>query len=120
MVIYSRMQCARNIEEVIEHLLAVEQRASDVIKIVTTVNTPEELAEAFKTTMTLKQELKTPFIHLCNGAFSRPHHFMRPVLGTSIFFAVSHYHFPDLFIKKTNSILDNAQQPLYNHSVTSV
>lgn len=90
-VISSHMQCARTTEQVVEHLREVEARGADVVKIVTTVNTADELAEAFRTTMTLKRELKTPFIHLCNGKFSRPHRFLCPSLGVSIFFAVSHY-----------------------------
>ncbi len=90
-VISSHMQCARTTEQVLEHLREVESRGPDVVKIVTTVDTPEELAEAFRTTMTLKRELKKPFIHLCNGKYSRPHRFLGPALGTSILFAVSHY-----------------------------
>jgi len=82
---------ARTTEQVVEHMLEVEARGADVVKIVTGVNTEEELAEAFKTTLTLKRELKTPFIHLCNGKFSRPHRFMGPALGVSILFAVSRY-----------------------------
>ena len=90
-VISSHMQCPRTAEQVTEHLLALQHRGPDVVKIVTTVNTSEELAEAFRTTMMLHKELKVPFIHLCNGSFSRPHRFMGPVLGSSIIFAVHHY-----------------------------
>lgn len=90
-VISSHLQCSRTTEQVVEHLKEVELRGADVVKIVTTVDTEEELTEAFKTTMALKHELKTPFIHLCNGKYSRPHRFMCPALGTSILFAVSHY-----------------------------
>ena len=90
-VISSHMQNARTGEQVIEHLREVEKRGADVVKIVTTVNTEEELAEAFRTTMLLKRELTTQFIHLCNGTFSRPHRFLCPALGTAILFAVTHY-----------------------------
>jgi len=90
-VISSHMACSRTTEQIVAHLKEVEKRGADVVKIVTTADTPDELAEAFKTTMTLKRELKAPFIQLCNGKFSRPHRFMCPALGVSIFFAVSHY-----------------------------
>lgn len=90
-VISSHMPCARTTEQVVEHMRSLEARGPDVVKIVTTVNTEEELAEAFRTTMTLKRELKTPFIHLCNGTFSRPHRFLCPALGVSILFAVHRY-----------------------------
>lgn len=110
-VISSHMQCSRTTEQVVEHLRAVESRGPDVVKIVTTVNNEEELAEAFKTTMTLKRELKIPFIHLCNGKFSRPHRFLGPALGTSILFAVSHYEsrygMGQPTIRAMRNVLDN-------------
>ncbi len=90
-VISSHMQCARTTEQVLDHLRELESRGADVVKIVTAVNTDEELAEAFRTTMILKRELQTPFIHLCTGTFSRPHRFLGPALGTSILFAVHRY-----------------------------
>lgn len=82
---------ARTAEQVLEHLSEVATRGADVVKIVTGVNTDEELAEAFRTTTLLKRELKTPFIHLCNGKFCRPHRFLGPALGVSIFFGVHRY-----------------------------
>ena len=66
-VISSHMSCSRTAEQVIEHLKEVESRGPDVVKIVTAVNTEEELAEAFRTTMALRHEIIKPFIHLCNG-----------------------------------------------------
>jgi hypothetical protein len=89
-VMSSHMTSSRTTEEVVEHLRAFEDRGPDVVKIVTVVNTEEELAEAFRTTMTLKHELKKPYIHLCNGKFGRPHRFICPTLGISILFAVPH------------------------------
>ncbi|NLX05619.1 MAG: type I 3-dehydroquinate dehydratase [Phycisphaerae bacterium] len=90
-VISSHMSCPRTAEQVVEQLRELELRGPDVVKIVTAVNTDDELAEAFRTTMVLRRELKTPFIHLCNGKFSRPHRFLGPALGVSIAFAVHSY-----------------------------
>jgi 3-dehydroquinate dehydratase len=90
-VMSSHMSCPRTAEQVLEHLRQSEARGADVVKLVQTADTPEELAEAFRTTMLLKRELKKPFIHLCNGKFSRPHRFLGPALGVSIFFAVPRY-----------------------------
>jgi 3-dehydroquinate dehydratase len=90
-VISSHMECSRTTEQAVEHMRDLEVRGPDVVKIVTYVNTEEELAEAFKTTLTLKRELKTPFIHLCNGKFGRPHRFICPTLGVSILFAFPFY-----------------------------
>lgn len=81
----------RTCEQVLEHMLEVQSRGADVVKIVTGVNTPEELAEALKTTITLKRELKVPFIHVCGGKYNRPHRLMGPSLGVSICFAVPRY-----------------------------
>ncbi|MGE9293516.1 MAG: type I 3-dehydroquinate dehydratase [Puniceicoccales bacterium] len=90
-IISSHMACSRTTDEVVEHMLALEARGPDIVKIVTTVDTPDELAEAFRTTMVLKQKLKLPFVHLCNGKYSRPHRCMGPALGVSTFFAVPQY-----------------------------
>ncbi|NLE28913.1 MAG: type I 3-dehydroquinate dehydratase [Phycisphaerae bacterium] len=90
-VISSHLSCSRTTQQVLEHLRELESRGPDVVKIVTCVNTDEELAEALRTTLVLKRELKTPFIHLCNGPYSRPHRFIGPALGTAIFFAVPRY-----------------------------
>ncbi len=110
-VISSHMSCARTAEEVTEQLLQLEARGADVVKIVTRVATEEELAEAIRTTMLLRHELHTPFIHLCTGAFSRPHRFLCPLLGTAILFAVHRYdpryRYPQPTIRAMKAVLDN-------------
>jgi 3-dehydroquinate dehydratase len=110
-VISCHMDCFRTTEQVVEQMKALELRGPDVVKLVHYVNTDEELAEAFKTTMTLKRELKLPFIHLCNGSFSRPHRFFGPALGTSIFFAVPRYepryNMGQPTVKAMKAVLDN-------------
>ncbi len=110
-LISSHTLCPLTTEQVVEHMRELESRGPDVVKIVTTVNTEEELTEAVRTTMTLKRELKIPFIHLCGGKFSRPHRFLCPALGTSIFFAVpryeSRYGFTQPSIRSMRAVLDN-------------
>jgi 3-dehydroquinate dehydratase len=110
-VISSHMTCSRTTEEVVGHMRTVEKRGPDVVKIVTVVNNEAELAEAFRTTMTLRHELKTPFIHLCNGSFGRPHRFICPTLGVSILFAVPFYSENSVktipTIKEMKTVLDN-------------
>lgn len=101
----------RSSEQVLEHLLVQKARGADVMKIVTAANTADELAEAFRTTLLLKRELGAPFIHLCNGTFSRPHRFLGPALGVSITFAVTRYeplygmHQPT--IRSMKAVLEN-------------
>ncbi len=79
---------ARTAQEVLAHLREQESRGADILKIVTGVNTEEELLEAFRTTMLLHRELDKPFVHLCNGKFSRPHRFFGAKLGVAIAFTV--------------------------------
>lgn len=101
----------RSGEQVLEHLLAQKARGADVMKIVTAASTADELVEAIRTTLLLKRELGAPFIHLCNGAFSRPHRLMGPALGVSIAFGVTRYeplygmHQPT--VQSMRAVLDN-------------
>ncbi len=108
-VVSSHMRLPRTAEQVLEHLSELAGRGADVVKIVTAVDTGEELAEAFRTTLLLKRELGIPFIHLCNGAYSRPHRFLGPALGVSIFFCVSRYEprycMPQPTIRAMKSVL---------------
>lgn len=110
-VISSHIQGPRTTDQVVEHMLEFERRGADVVKVVTVVNTQEELAEAIRTTMVLNRTLSTPFIHLCNGRFGRPHRFLSPILGGSIHFAVVRYEPRYLMgqptIKALRAVLDN-------------
>jgi len=111
-VISSHMDTTfRTTEQVVEHMRELESRGPDVVKIVTGVNSPEELTEAIRTTMTLKRELNVPFIHLCNGTFSRPHRFLGPSLGVSICFAVPRYEprymMPQPTVRAMKAVQDN-------------
>lgn len=90
-VMSSHMSCPRSVDQVVAHLQEFERRGADMVKIVTTVDSEEELAEAIRTTMTLNRVLAKPFIHLCNGRFARPHRFLSPVLGGAVSFAVTRY-----------------------------
>ncbi len=110
-VVSSHMACPRTTEQVVEHMLALESRGAEVVKIVTTVDTEDELAEALRTTLALRRELRTPFIHLCNGKFSRPHRFLGPVFGVAIAFAVHRYEpcygMTQPTIRAMRAVLDN-------------
>ena len=90
-VISSHMQTARTAEETLEHLQSLAARGADLVKIVTAINTPEELAEAVRTTLLLKKEMKVPFIHLCGGSYGKFHRFFAPTLGSSMNFISTGY-----------------------------
>lgn len=102
----------RTAEQVLEHLQEQSSRGADILKIVTGVNNEGQLTEAIRTTMLLNRELKKPFIHLCNGSFSRLHRFIGPKLGVSIAFAVHDYQSPSLLytqptIRALKTVLQN-------------
>ena len=86
-VMSSHTTQARNAEEILAHLREESARGADLLKIVTRVDTDEELTEAFRTTMLLKRALDKPFIQLCGGKLSRPHRYLAPKLGLAVAFA---------------------------------
>ena len=90
-VISSHMPLFRTYEETLDHLQSLAARGADLVKIVTSVDTPEELADALRTTILLKKTMKTPFIHLCNGKYAKFHRLMCPSLGTAMSFATAGY-----------------------------
>lgn len=111
-VISSHTGCFLSTDETVEHMKELEFRGADVVKIVTTIDTQEEFAQAIKTTIVLNDELQVPFIHLCGGKYRRPHRFICPILGTSISFAVPEYNdrYPGLSqptIRSMRAVIDN-------------
>lgn len=110
-VMSSHPQRVMSSEAVLKQLQSFEQRGPDVVKIVTVANTDEEFAESVRTTMLLRRELKTPFIHLCNGNFGRIQRFLGMTLGVSITFAVYRYEELALMTQPTvrsmKTVLDN-------------
>ncbi|MBQ8233322.1 MAG: type I 3-dehydroquinate dehydratase [Lachnospiraceae bacterium] len=80
-----------NTEQVVDLALFLEKRKPDVIKIVTMCTNEEELAEAFKTMITLKKEVKTNVSFHCAGQAGRLTRVMNPVLGGYIAFCVDKY-----------------------------
>lgn len=90
-VMSSHMAEPRTCEQVVEHLKSFEARGVDFAKIVTTADTEEEFLEAMKTHMTLRREMKIPFIFLCNGKFAQITRYFGPALGNGLTFAVERY-----------------------------
>ena len=90
-VISSHMKMFRSFEETLDHLQTLAERGADLVKIVTSIDTPEELAETLRTTVLLKKTMKIPFIHLCGGKYAKFHRFLCPSLGTFMSFAMVGY-----------------------------
>lgn len=103
---------ARSCKEIVSHLQEQASRGADIVKIVTGLNTEEDLLEALKTDMILSRTLNKPFVHVCGGKYSRIHRFLSPKFGSSIAFAVNSYDAPSLLytqptIRSLRSVLDN-------------
>lgn len=118
-VISSHMKMFRSFEETLDHLQTLAERGADLVKIVTSIDTPEELAETLRTTVLLKKTMKIPFIHLCGGKYAKFHRFMCPTLGSFMSFATGGYpanaNVPQprvLDLKKVIETIDQAAGPL--------
>lgn len=103
-------------EQVVELALFVEKRKPDIIKIVTTADTDEEMVEAFKTMVTLKKEVKTPVSYHCSGSKGALTRVVNPVLGGFMCFCNDSFaHNSDLSqptIETAKIIIDNIKKIL--------
>lgn len=78
-------------EQVVELALFLEKRNPDIIKIVTTAHTQEDLLESFKTMLALKKEIKTPVSYHANGKEGVLSRIINPILGSQIIFCVDQF-----------------------------
>lgn len=83
----SHIQAPRTTEQVYEHLKEFDHRGADILKIVTTVNTEEEMIESIRTTMFLNRNLAKPFIHVTNGRYGRHQRTIAPMFGCMLSFS---------------------------------
>ena len=111
-VISSHMKEHRTPDEILEHLREQERRGADMVKIVSGVNSEEELVDAIRTSMLLKRELKIPYIHLSNGSYASLHRYIGPILGGCLSFCqpcYDKYHQNNMqpLVKSLKTVLDN-------------
>lgn len=99
-----------NCEQVVELALFLEKRNPDVIKIVTPCYNEEQLAECFKTMITLKKEIKTQIHFHCCGAAGSLSRIINPILGGYLVFCSDGYtassNFEQLDLQTAKCILD--------------
>lgn len=74
-------------ERVLEIALAQQARGVDVVKIVTEANSEQELAENFKISLALQEQIKMPVLFLCNGTHCRKHRIFAPLLDNGLYLA---------------------------------
>ena len=103
-------------QQVVDLALFLEKRNPDIIKIVTSAKSDEELWESVKTMQVLKKELKTPISYHTNGEFGALSRIINPVLGGHIAFCVDKFNegstMEQLDLKTAKTIIDNLKKVL--------
>lgn len=98
-------------EHTLEHARALASRGADMIKIACTANNDAEMQETFNATMTLKNELEVPFLHVCMGQYGKLHRVISPMLGSSMALCVQRYNgigmFDQVLLRSTKAVFDN-------------
>ncbi len=105
---------AMNCTQVIDLALFLEERNPDIIKIVTTANTEDEMLESIKTMLTLKKEIKTPVSYHASGKFGALTRVINPALGGQIAFCVDRFSeystFDQLDLKTAKTVIENLKK----------
>lgn len=103
-----------NSEQVVDLALFFEKRNPDVIKIVTIVNTEDELIESFKAMSLLKKEVKTPVSYHAGGVKGSLSRIINPILGGHMIFCVDRFSesstMEQLDLKTVRSVIDNIKK----------
>lgn len=103
-----------NCEQVVDLALFLEKRNPDVIKIVTPCYNDEQLAESFKTMLTLKKEVKTRVHFHCCGAAGSLTRIINPVLGGYLIFCSENFttssNFEQLDLTTAKNALENLRK----------
>lgn len=77
--------------QVLDIVKQQEDRGADIAKIVTCVNTEEEMLANFHTMLRMKEALSIPFLFLANGAYCKLQRIIGPAFGSSMLLCVHHY-----------------------------
>ena len=77
--------------EVVELALFLEKRKPDIIKIVTTPESEEDVLSAVETMKMLVREVETPVAYHINGAIGAPTRILCPLFGGKIAFCIERY-----------------------------
>lgn len=98
-------------EQVVDLALFLEKRNPDVIKIIAPCYNDDQLAECFKTMITLKKEVKTQVHFHCSGSAGSISRIINPILGGYLCFCSDGYtassNFEQLDLQTAKTIIDN-------------
>lgn len=82
-----------NTEQIVSLALEIEKREVDIIKLVTPVNTKEEVVEALGSIIELQKNIKNAKIHFhCSGRLGRITRYIAPYFDSAIVFATDYYN----------------------------
>ncbi len=80
-------------EQIVALALEMEKREVDIIKLVTPVNTKEQVVTALGSILELKKNIKNAKVHYhCSGRLGRITRYIAPYFGASIVFATDRYN----------------------------
>ncbi len=88
-------------EELIAYAKAQQERGADICKLVSRVNTEQQLLENLQIAAELKSQLDIPYLFLANGAYSRLLRLAGPNFGVCMYLGFQHF-----------TPLDYPEQPL--------
>lgn len=108
-------------EHALEHARALASRGADMIKIASTANNDAEMQQTFNATMTLKNELELPFLHVCMGQYGKLHRAISPMLGSSMALCVQRYDgigmFDQVLLRSTKAVFDNLDWKMARNTI---
>ena len=82
-----------NTEQIVSLALEIEKREVDIIKLVTPVNTKEEVVEALGSIIELQKNIKNAKVHFhCSGRLGRITRYIAPYFDSAIVFATDYYN----------------------------
>lgn len=98
-------------EETLEHARALEARGGDIVKIASTVRSEEEMIEALRTTVLVKNALNVPFLHVCMGQWGKLLRSVSPMFGSCFAICGQSYkpvaHMDQPLLRAQRAVLDN-------------
>ena len=101
-------------DELVELCLFLEQRKPDMIKIVASSETDEDMLECFKSMLTIKKEIETPVTLFCNGATGPLTRIINPMLGGCLVFTSDGFNarsnFTQLDLQTIKRVLDGVEK----------
>ncbi len=100
--------------QVVDLALFLEKRKPDIIKIVTSATTEDEMAESIRTMIELKREVKTPVSYHANGKAGSLTRIINPILGGHIVFCVDRFNegstMEQLDLRTAKAAIDNIKK----------